>query len=158
MFNKYGYGATTKNYVVARYVGYSKWPPFWTGSKILNDATQLFKIVSYKFIVRSISEAWVIDECSSCSKFRKWFLSPRSESKLQPSDDRCDALTIKLLRLRYRAQVKIIQDMSKFPHFQHTSHNEAAPLNMAKIIALRDRKRFSPPLAWTRLPLQHRQW
>ena len=39
-----------------RCVGYLKLPPFWTGSKWLNDATQLFKIVSNKLIVQSISE------------------------------------------------------------------------------------------------------
>ena len=52
----------------------------------------------------------------------------------------------------------IMQDISKLSHLEHILHDEAAPLNMAKIVALRDRGRFSPSLTWSLLPLQHRRW
>ena len=37
----------------------------------------------------------------------KWFLSPRQRSNPRPSDDRWDALTIELPRLRWRAKVQV---------------------------------------------------
>ena len=53
--------------------------------------------------------AWIYlkrDERSSSSILRKWFLSPRRGSNPQPSDDRWDALTIELPRLRWWARCK----------------------------------------------------
>ena len=55
-----------------------------------------FKIIRFK-----------VDERSSSSILRKWFLSPRRGSNPQPSDDRLDALTIELPRLRWWAKVQI---------------------------------------------------
>ena len=48
-----------------------------------------------------------VDERSSSSILRKWFLSPGRGSNPQPSDDRLDDLTIELPRLRWWAKVQI---------------------------------------------------
>ena len=49
----------------------------------------------------------MIDEHSSSSIFRKRYLSPRRGSNPQPFDDRWDAVTIELPRLRWWAKVQV---------------------------------------------------
>ena len=77
-------------------------------SHILNTNEQLL-------ILKAIDLAWETlslilnsyvkrDERSSSSILRKRFLSPKRGSNPQPSDDRCDALTIDLPRLRWWAR------------------------------------------------------
>ena len=87
--------ATTLNMVIGIY---------WTVSRkrhsadVWNDFNQLFFCKGPRVDSMPPKKLhWIIDERSSSSILRKWFLNPKQGSNPQPSDERWDALTIELL-------------------------------------------------------------